>query len=74
MEKTSSRDILKDPYVLEFLGLEVPAGHSENEFETAIISNLQQFLLDKNRKPATRAGFKLWSPWQDNSRTNSSLT
>jgi predicted nuclease of restriction endonuclease-like (RecB) superfamily len=49
MEKTSPRDILKDPYVLEFLGLEVPAGHSENEFETAIISNLQQFLLEMGK-------------------------
>jgi hypothetical protein len=28
----------------------------------------------KKIKPATRAGFESWSPWQDNSRTGLSLT
>jgi predicted nuclease of restriction endonuclease-like (RecB) superfamily len=39
-------DFIKDPYVLEFLGLPVPQGFSEAEFEAAIINNLQQFLLE----------------------------
>ncbi|VVB96231.1 Uncharacterised protein [uncultured archaeon] len=49
MQKTAPSDFLKDPYVLEFLGLETPAGFSEREFETAIISNLQQFLMDMGK-------------------------
>jgi predicted nuclease of restriction endonuclease-like (RecB) superfamily len=39
-------DHLKDPYVLEFLGLPVPPGFSEAEFEAAIVDNLQRFLLE----------------------------
>ncbi|MFH1562705.1 MAG: PDDEXK nuclease domain-containing protein, partial [Nitrospirota bacterium] len=46
MDKISLTDFIKDPYVLEFLGLPLPPGYSEAEFETAIISNLQQFLLE----------------------------
>ncbi|NJD78343.1 MAG: DUF1016 domain-containing protein [Candidatus Methanoperedens sp.] len=49
MQKTSPSDFLKDPYVLEFLGLETPPGFSEREFETAIISNLQQFLMEMGK-------------------------
>lgn len=39
-------DLLKDPYVLEFLGLEESVVYSENDLETAIISNLEKFLLE----------------------------
>lgn len=39
-------DIIKDPYVLEFLGLDMPAGFSENDLESAILSKLQHFLLE----------------------------
>lgn len=39
-------DFIKDPYVLEFLGLPMPQEFSEADFETAIIGNLQQFLLE----------------------------
>lgn len=35
--------------LLEFSGLEIPAGFSEREFETAIISNLQQFLMEMGK-------------------------
>ena len=44
IEKTS--DIVKDPYVLEFLGLEEKSGYSESELETHLIDNLQKFLLE----------------------------
>jgi len=37
---------IKDPYVLEFLGLPMPPGFTEAEFEEALISNLQRFLLE----------------------------
>ena len=46
MEKASPQDIIKDPYVLEFLSIRRPREYSENELESAIISNLQEFLLE----------------------------
>lgn len=39
-------DIVKDPYVLEFLGLHDLPQYSESQLETAIIDHLQQFLLE----------------------------
>jgi len=40
------RDLLKEPYVLEFLGLEAKERYSESDLETAIIDKLEQFLLE----------------------------
>ena len=40
------QDILKDPYVLEFLQLKNRAEYTEKELETALIDNLQEFLLE----------------------------
>lgn len=40
------KDIIKDPYVLEFLGLKDNTGFRENELEQAIIDKLQDFLLE----------------------------
>lgn len=42
----SARDAVKDPYVLEFLGLPELPVYSETELETRIIDHLQQFLLE----------------------------
>ncbi len=39
-------DILRDPYVLEFLGLSEKVSYSESELESAIIDNLETFLLE----------------------------
>ena len=39
-------DFIKDPYVLEFLQIPEPAWLSETELENAIISKLQEFLLE----------------------------
>ncbi|MFM7079961.1 MAG: YhcG family protein [Bacteroidota bacterium] len=39
-------DIIKDPYVFEFLGIPANIGFSENELEQKLIENLQQFLLE----------------------------
>ena len=44
VEKT--RDILKNPLVLEFLGMAEDVTYSETDLETAIISKLQAFLLE----------------------------
>jgi predicted nuclease of restriction endonuclease-like (RecB) superfamily len=42
-------DVVKNPYVLEFLGLEERPSYSENELETAIIAHLQTFLVELGR-------------------------
>ena len=39
-------DILKDPYILEFLDLPEKYQYSENDLETAIIDKLEHFLLE----------------------------
>ncbi|MCL2332839.1 MAG: PDDEXK nuclease domain-containing protein [Actinomycetia bacterium] len=40
------RDILKNPLVLEFLGMEERVEYSESDLESAIIDKLQAFLLE----------------------------
>jgi predicted nuclease of restriction endonuclease-like (RecB) superfamily len=39
-------DLIKDPFVFEFLGIPNPTNYSENELETKLILNLQDFLLE----------------------------
>lgn len=39
-------DVLKQPYVLEFLGLDEKAGYSETDLESALITHLERFLLE----------------------------
>lgn len=41
-----AEDIVKDPYVLEFLGLKEEYSYSENKLETKIIDKLEMFLLE----------------------------
>jgi predicted nuclease of restriction endonuclease-like (RecB) superfamily len=41
-----SRDVLKDPLVLEFLDMAEDSAYSESDLESAIISKLQKFLLE----------------------------
>lgn len=43
---TRPEDVLKEPYVLEFLGLDEKTKYSENDLETAIINRLEHFLLE----------------------------
>ncbi|MCK5510493.1 DUF1016 family protein [Candidatus Parcubacteria bacterium] len=40
------QDIVKDPYVLEFLGIESKSQYSESDLEQAIINKLEHFLLE----------------------------
>lgn len=42
----AAEDAVKDPYVLEFLGLKELPEYSESELESRIIDHLQQFLLE----------------------------
>lgn len=39
-------DLIKNPYVLEFLGIDERASYSESDLETAIIDKLEHFLLE----------------------------
>lgn len=39
-------DLLKEPLVLEFLGLDEKRGYSESDLETAIIDQIEHFLLE----------------------------
>ena len=43
---TRPEDLLKEPYVLEFLGIEEKAKYSESDLESAIIDKLEHFLLE----------------------------
>lgn len=45
-EKTSSKDFVKDPYVLEFLGLPEKPFPKENTIKASIVENLKDFLLE----------------------------
>lgn len=42
---TDAKEIIKDPMVLEFLGLRRETAYYEKDFETAIITHLQDFIL-----------------------------
>lgn len=43
---TRPEDVLKDPLVLEFLGLDEKARYSESNLESAIIGRIERFLLE----------------------------
>ncbi len=45
-QPSDARDIIKDPMVLEFLGLKREAAYYEHDLETALITHLQEFLLE----------------------------
>lgn len=60
----SPRDLVKDPYVLEFLGLHEQAAYTEKELETALIDNLQSFLLELGKGftlPVKNVSHWMWS-------------
>lgn len=43
------KDLIKDPYILEFLGLEEKPQYSESDLETAIINKIETFILELGR-------------------------
>lgn len=45
----SPKEIIKDPMILEFLGLERKAEYYEKDFESAIISHITDFLLEMGK-------------------------
>lgn len=46
LAQVSTEEFIRDPYVLEFLNLKGYPGLRESDLETAIINNLQSFLLE----------------------------
>jgi len=46
LERTNPDEFIKDPYVFEFLNISEPITANEQEVESALIQNLQQFLLE----------------------------
>jgi predicted nuclease of restriction endonuclease-like (RecB) superfamily len=42
----TANDLTRDPYVFEFLGIPEKTQYSESDIESAIINNLQSFLLE----------------------------
>jgi len=42
-------DVIKDPYVLEFLGLEEKDRYNETELESRIIEHVEQFILEMGK-------------------------
>lgn len=45
----NAKDIIRDPYVLEFLGLEQTPNLYEKDIEQGLINYLQKFLLELGR-------------------------
>jgi predicted nuclease of restriction endonuclease-like (RecB) superfamily len=48
-QKISTADVIKTPYLLEFLGLEERPEYTEHDMESAIIEHLQHFLTEMRR-------------------------
>ena len=46
IEKISIQNIIKDPYIFEFLGLENNTKNTENKIESSILEHIQKFLLE----------------------------
>lgn len=44
--KTEPKNLIKDPYIFEFLGFPVDSKQTEISIETALINHLQQFILE----------------------------
>lgn len=59
-------DIVKQPTVLEFLGMEEKAKYSESDLESAIIDKLQKFLLEMGKGYLFEARQKRFTLNEDN--------
>ena len=64
------QDIVKQPTVLEFLGLDEKAKYVESDLETAIINKLQKFLLELGKGYLFEARHKRFTFNEDNYYTD----
>ena len=55
------RDIFKTPYIFEFTGLEQQNRYSESDLETALLDNMQKFLLELGKGFLYEARQKLFT-------------
>ena len=46
VERATPQNLIKDPYIFEFLGLTTESKLTENRIETALINHLQKFLME----------------------------
>ena len=46
VERATPQNLIKDPYIFEFLGLTTESKLTENRIETALINHLQKFLTE----------------------------
>ena len=46
---TTPAELVRDPYIFEFLGLKPEQRYTESDLETALLDNLQNFLLEMGR-------------------------
>jgi len=46
VERATPQNLIKDPYIFEFLGLTTDRKLTENRIETALINHLQKFLME----------------------------
>ena len=63
---TKPEDIIKQPTVLEFLGMEEKAKYSETDLETVLINKLQKFLLELGKGYLFEARQKRFTYNEDN--------
>ncbi len=63
---TKPEDIVKQPTVLEFLGMEEKAAYVESDLEAAIIDKLQKFLLEMGKGYLFEARQKRFTYGEDN--------
>lgn len=63
---TKPEDIIKQPTVLEFLGMEEKSKYSETDLETALINKLQKFLLELGKGYLFEARQKRFTYNEDN--------
>lgn len=66
----SPQDAIKDPYILEFLGLRERSEYSENDLERALIDKLEHFLLELGKGFLFEARQKRFTFDQDHFRVD----
>ncbi|WP_228419054.1 PDDEXK nuclease domain-containing protein [Chryseobacterium balustinum] len=53
---------MKDPYIFEFLGLPLDISQTETQIESALITHLQQFLMELGKGFAFVARLYVFKP------------
>lgn len=46
LETPAAKQLIKDPYIFEFLGIIKDLPSSENDIETALINHIQHFMME----------------------------